>query len=167
MPFQWEMQPGTPKDPPKEEILPPLSPPPAVLSIGLPKPCIHDVEEPKISIKSRLKFWKHIKKIQEIKKLGQERFKGNSNNVNASNGSDNKSESFEFCSTDGEFIVSPRNSSLSSSSSSSSSLVLSFSNGRSRKSSRIGSPARDSIQGINGCSPWNFSSILVYVAKRV
>ncbi|KAK3221515.1 hypothetical protein Dsin_008540 [Dipteronia sinensis] len=30
VPFKWEMQLGTPKDPPTEDILPPLSPPPAV-----------------------------------------------------------------------------------------------------------------------------------------
>ncbi|KAF4352948.1 hypothetical protein F8388_008369 [Cannabis sativa] len=46
IPFEWEMQPGTPKDPPKEEALPPLSPPPAVLSLGLPKPCIiHNIQD--------------------------------------------------------------------------------------------------------------------------
>lgn len=39
VPFQWEMQPGTPKDPSLiEAVPPPISPPPAVLSLGLPKP---------------------------------------------------------------------------------------------------------------------------------
>ncbi|KAJ6355433.1 hypothetical protein OIU77_005928 [Salix suchowensis] len=44
VPFQWEMQPGTPRDPPREEIIPALSPPPAMLSLGLRKPC-RDMEE--------------------------------------------------------------------------------------------------------------------------
>ncbi|EEF29292.1 uncharacterized protein LOC112536885 [Ricinus communis] len=173
VPFQWEMQPGTAKDPPQEEVLPPLSPPPAVLSLGLPKPCIHDLEEPKVSIKSKLKFWKHIRKIQGSKKGPQGFLQRNNNNqniVNVNNGSDcKKFESFEFCSSDGEFMVSPRNSSFSSSfsSSSSSSSALSLTKGHSKKSSRLEGPARDSLQGINGCSPWKFNSFLVYVARRV
>ncbi|CAI0393984.1 unnamed protein product [Linum tenue] len=40
VPFNWETQPGTPKNPPKEEAIPPISPPPAVLSLSLPKPSI-------------------------------------------------------------------------------------------------------------------------------
>lgn len=40
VPFQWEMQPGTPKsNPPLTEVIPPpISPPPAVLSLGFSKP---------------------------------------------------------------------------------------------------------------------------------
>ncbi|KAJ9141394.1 hypothetical protein P3X46_031934 [Hevea brasiliensis] len=157
VPFQWEMQPGTPKDPPKEEIIPPLSPPPAVLSLGLPKPCIGIDQEPsKFSLRSRLKFWKHIKKTKRGSRLG-------SRSENAAGVSDTF-ERFEFCSSDGEFMMrnSPRNSSTSSSSSS-----LSSSNGHYIQSSRSESPARDSMQGIYACSPWNFTSILVSVARRV
>ncbi|KAF2309454.1 hypothetical protein GH714_002692 [Hevea brasiliensis] len=95
VPFQWEMQPGTPKDPPKEEIIPPLSPPPAVLSLGLPKPCIGIDQEPsKFSLRSRLKFWKHIKKTKRGSRLG-------SRSENAAGVSDTF-ERFEFCRTDGE-----------------------------------------------------------------
>ncbi|KAL3575110.1 hypothetical protein D5086_023211 [Populus alba] len=54
VPFKWEMQPGTPKDPSKEEIIPPIRPPPALLGIGLPKPCI-DIKEPKTSMRSRFR----------------------------------------------------------------------------------------------------------------
>ncbi|KAL0646813.1 hypothetical protein Bca4012_045104 [Brassica carinata] len=32
VPFKWEMQPGTPINPPPEEIVPPITPPPAHLS---------------------------------------------------------------------------------------------------------------------------------------
>ncbi|XWS73238.1 hypothetical protein CRYUN_Cryun02cG0110700 [Craigia yunnanensis] len=117
-PFNWEMQPGTPKEPQKEDILPPISPPPAVLSLGLPKPCIN-IEEPKPSMKLRT-----------------------------------------FSSDDGEFMASPRISSSSSSSS------FSISNGLSFRSSRLPNPSRDlSLDRHYGCSPLNFSSILVRVSR--
>ncbi|CAH8279996.1 unnamed protein product [Arabidopsis lyrata] len=40
VPFKWEMQPGTPINPPPEEIIRPITPPPAFLSLGFPKPSI-------------------------------------------------------------------------------------------------------------------------------
>ncbi|CAN1167340.1 hypothetical protein LINPERPRIM_LOCUS34733 [Linum perenne] len=41
VPFNWETQPGTPKnDNRKEESIPPIGLPPAVLSLSLPKPCV-------------------------------------------------------------------------------------------------------------------------------
>ncbi|CAK7337572.1 unnamed protein product [Dovyalis caffra] len=158
VPFKWEMQPGTPKDPPKEEIIPPLSPPPAVLSLGLPKPCI-DIEEQKFSMRSRFKFWKHTKKNKRNKK-SQQRSEGN--NIKNTNDESDKLERFEFYSSDGDFMASsPRNSSFSSSSS------LSFSHGHSRQLSRIEStPARDSMQEPHGCIPWDFTAVLVSVARR-
>ncbi|GAV89664.1 hypothetical protein CFOL_v3_33078 [Cephalotus follicularis] len=67
VPFKWEMQPGTPKHPPKEDTMQPLIPPPALLSLGLPKPRINN-EEPKASMKTRLMFWKHSKKRHKMKK---------------------------------------------------------------------------------------------------
>ncbi|XP_050219740.1 uncharacterized protein LOC126670118 [Mercurialis annua] len=158
VPFQWEMQPGTPKDPPKSEILPPLSPPPAVVSLGFPKPCIHDMDQEehfKFSIKSKLKFLKFIKKNFRRNKKGQEII-FNKNGIDDHN---SKFESFEFSSSnDGDFMGSSRNSSFSSSSSSSSSSALSLSKSNSKDSI---------VHEINGCSPWNFNSILVFVAKRV
>ncbi|KAB1204255.1 hypothetical protein CJ030_MR8G016434 [Morella rubra] len=62
VPFQWEMQPGTPKHPQKEDVMPPLSPPPAVLSLGLPKPCI---EQPKAQTWPRLRFWNKTRKAKK------------------------------------------------------------------------------------------------------
>ncbi|KAA8535598.1 hypothetical protein F0562_030601 [Nyssa sinensis] len=53
VPFEWEKQPGTPKNPPEEEVIPPISPPPAVQSLALPKP---SVNQPKGSTKSRTQF---------------------------------------------------------------------------------------------------------------
>ena len=116
VPFNWEMQPGTPLNPPKEEVIPPISPPPAVLSLGLPKPCIdqHPLSnKPPTSPLHRLKFWtKKCKKNKQRKNNFQ-------HNVNVIGESD-KFDKVEFCSSDSEFMASsnsPRNSSSSSSSS--------------------------------------------------
>ncbi|XVE98768.1 hypothetical protein REPUB_Repub03eG0137300 [Reevesia pubescens] len=153
IPFNWEMQPGTPKEPQKEDILPPISPPPAVLSLGLPKPCIN-IEEPKPLMKLRFKFWKQGKKNHGNRKLHQA--KGDNLEVIES-----KYSNYEMCSSDdGEFMGSPRISSSSSSSS------FSFSNGLSFRSSRLPSPSRElSLDRHYGCSPLNFSSILVRVQR--
>ncbi|XP_015887184.3 uncharacterized protein LOC107421988 [Ziziphus jujuba] len=159
IPFEWEMQPGTPKDPPKEEALPPLSPPPAVISLGLPKPCILNLE-PKTPSRSiwLIRFWKKCKKNKH--KISS-KFE---NNVGGDLQSDNKYyEKEEFCGSDHEFMASQRHSSTSSSSS-----PMSFSNGFDMESSsRMRSPARDSFRRPLSCSPWNFSAIMVSNAKRV
>ncbi|XWS28105.1 hypothetical protein CRYUN_Cryun25bG0036800 [Craigia yunnanensis] len=157
IPFNWEMQPGTPKEPHEEDILPPISPPPAVLSLGLPKPCIN-IEAPKPSMKLRFKFWKQGKKNHGNKKLDQAGSKGNNLDLTESV----KYSNYEMCSSDdGEFMASPR---LSSSSSSSS---FSFSNGLSSRSSRLPNPSRpdSSLDRHYGCSPLNFSSILDRVSR--
>lgn len=162
VPFKWEMQPGIPKDPPKEVILPPLSPPPTVLSLGCPKPCINANEPPRVSLRSRLMFWKRGKQNQT--------FKNNSNNKKAeaaNNGIclDNLFASDQFYNSDGDedFMAS----------SSSSSESLSFSNVLSSHSSRLQSPARESIDHhhhhqhhLSGCSPLNLSSVVARVTKR-
>ncbi|CAN4111777.1 unnamed protein product [Withania somnifera] len=73
VPFQWERQPGTPKNPPKEDvnINTPLSPPPSFQSLGLPKPCFDDHHEPQQS--KRLKVWlsKKIKELHPLKTFGK------------------------------------------------------------------------------------------------
>lgn len=154
VPFEWEMQPGTPKEPPKEEVLPPLSPPPAVISLGLPKPSINEEpSKPPMSRPLRLKFWKRSKKYKSKESGGG----GESHSKHV----DHK---LEFCSSDREFMASPpRNSSSSSSSS------LSFSKGFYRDaSSRLQSPAREPLRRpALSCSPWNVSAILVSIARRV
>lgn len=163
IPFQWEMQPGTPKNPPpKEEALPPLSPPPAVLSLGLPKPCISDMEPFKPRRRLIIRFWKKIRKNDHLLKITNKKSDQNINVLN--DASDYKDETFEFCSSDCEFMSSSpaRNSSSSSSSS------LSFSNGLSRQSSRLHSPAwHPPSRSTLNCSPWNISNVLVSLAKRV
>ncbi|GMI84206.1 hypothetical protein HRI_002089900 [Hibiscus trionum] len=144
IPFNWEMQPGTPKQPQKEDILPPISPPPALLSLGLPKPRIDIIHEHKPSItKLRLfKFWKQVK-----------RSRGNNKNIDQAAPADNYLSDKYYSSRemsssdDGEFMAaSARISSFSSSSS------FSFSNGSSDPS--IGS----SVNRYYGCGPLNFSS---------
>ncbi|CAE6176556.1 unnamed protein product [Arabidopsis arenosa] len=66
IPFKWEMQPGTPINTQPQEDVPPLSPPPAMLSLGLPKPSISiSIEEPKnfvfpAKLKLKLRNWKHL-----------------------------------------------------------------------------------------------------------
>ncbi|KAJ6914167.1 hypothetical protein NC651_016429 [Populus alba x Populus x berolinensis] len=140
VPFKWEMQPGTPKDPSKEDIIPPIRPPPALLGIGLPTPCI-DIKEPKTSMRSRFRFWfwKHIKKNKRNEKPNHG--SQGSDIINAND----ESDKFE-----------------------SSSSSLYFSNGHSRKLSRIfeSASARDSMQKPRGCIPWNSTAGLISVAKR-
>lgn len=63
VPFKWEMQPGTPINTHTVKTVPPLSPPPAMLSLGFPKPSI-SVEEPKHYVfpaKLKLRKWKYIR----------------------------------------------------------------------------------------------------------
>ncbi|WJX91088.1 hypothetical protein P8452_72914 [Trifolium repens] len=47
VPFKWEMQPGIAKESSPKEVLPPLTPPPKFLSLGLPKPSILEAKKPR------------------------------------------------------------------------------------------------------------------------
>lgn len=60
VPFKWEMQPGIPINPPPEEIVPPITPPPAFRSLGLPKPSISVVGESnnRSLFPANLKLWR-------------------------------------------------------------------------------------------------------------
>ncbi|KAM0967051.1 hypothetical protein ACFX1X_023051 [Malus domestica] len=156
VPFDWEMQPGTPRNPPKEEAIPPISPPPAVLSLGLPKPCIdqqlHTNNKPPTSPLHRVKFWSKKSKTKKQRK----------NNLQHNGGLD-KFDKVEFCSSDSEFMASsssPRNSSSSS--------LSSFSFSKGQCSSLRSTPARDSFtsSGHFSCSPWKLSSFLTSAARR-
>ncbi|KAF3452783.1 hypothetical protein FNV43_RR03216 [Rhamnella rubrinervis] len=157
VPFQWEMQPGTPKDPPKEEVLPPLSPPPAVISLGLPKPCIsEEPSKPPTSSPLWFRFWRRSKKNKSKENGG------------GGESDDKDDQKVEFCSSDCEFMASPSPSVRNWSSSSSSS--LSFSNGiyKDSSSSRLRSPSRESLRRpAVTCSPWNVTAILGTIAGRV
>lgn len=123
VPFKWETQPGTPKDPPPQDLLPPLSPPPAVLSLGVPKPCINQ-PKPRPRLRLRLRFWKRIMKSRDGRRAAE------ATTIEYSNGDpfchNDKLETFSFLSSDCEFMASPRDSMSSSTTSSSSSSPSSF-----------------------------------------
>ncbi|KAG6649149.1 hypothetical protein CIPAW_07G192600 [Carya illinoinensis] len=94
VPFKWEMQPGTPKDPPKDEGIPPLIPPPAVLSLGLPKPCI-EVQPNKAKTWPRIRFWNKSKKN---KQRSEDHVKAGPRRCHDYTTGSDKFERFEFCS---------------------------------------------------------------------
>ncbi|KAD3068104.1 hypothetical protein E3N88_35984 [Mikania micrantha] len=50
VPFDWEMQPGTPKKRPQEEIIPPPTPPPAMQSLAFSRPNTDLFEKGKLRI---------------------------------------------------------------------------------------------------------------------
>ncbi|KAK7329783.1 hypothetical protein VNO77_23962 [Canavalia gladiata] len=141
VPFKWEMQPGIAKEQPEEE-LPPLTPPPALLSLGLPKPCI---PEPKPSNRSWLLFWKKKVKFGKTNKA-QYCFHQDVADLDVLSTLD--------CSSDSESIASPRGSSFSSLSSMSS----------------IKSPTpTGQVYGrpfTLGCLPLHISRLLVSIARR-
>ncbi|KAI3701694.1 hypothetical protein L6452_26956 [Arctium lappa] len=60
VPFKWEMQPGTPKNPPQVEVIPPPTPPPAVQSLSLPRPKVDDDSNDLLSW--RFWSWKRLRK---------------------------------------------------------------------------------------------------------
>ncbi|CAA3018971.1 Hypothetical predicted protein [Olea europaea subsp. europaea] len=104
IPFKWEMQPGTPKNAPENDVIPPPSPPPAVQSLALPwptPPCTCGEEKTKSSKWSRVWFWIKIKKM----------IKQNENVQELSFRYDHK---MEFCKPDKEFDAFLRSSSSSS-----------------------------------------------------
>ena len=158
VPFTWEKQPGKSKSPPGTEVVPPIRAPPAVLSLGLPKPRIEEQKSSTDSMASKVSrvwFWKKSKKNDRLRKK---------KHINNGYGRDlGRSENLEVLyNSDVEFVDSSP-CSLSSSSFSSSSI-----NGdHSLPSSRIDSPASDLVYGPFSCSPWNISAIMICIAKRV
>lgn len=145
VPFKWEMQPGVAKERPKDD-LPPLSPPPALRSLGLPKPCIPD---PKPSTRSRLRFWKKRVKRGKSKKPSQVCFQ------------EEDVSGLDMlvrldCSSDSESVESSRGSSFSSWSS------MSF----------MKSPTKTTLREVYGrsltlgCFPMHVSRVFVSIARR-
>ncbi|CAJ1941840.1 unnamed protein product [Sphenostylis stenocarpa] len=145
VPFKWEMQPGIAKEQPKDD-LPPLSPPPALLSLGLPKPCIPD---PKPSTRSRLRFWKKRVKRGKNRKSSQDCF-----HEEDVIGLDMLARL--DCSSDSESVASSRGSSFSSWSS------MSF----------MKSPSTTTMREVYGrpltfgCFPMHVSRVFVSIARR-
>ncbi|KAK8515578.1 hypothetical protein V6N13_139450 [Hibiscus sabdariffa] len=148
IPFNWEMQPGTPKQPQKEDTLPPISPPPALLSLDFPKPCIDIINERKPSSMMKLRVFKFWKQITRNRKNNKNLDQVTSTGIRRHDKYHSSREMTSF--DDGEFVTaSSRVSSFSSSSS------FSFSNGSSDPS--IGS----SLNRYYGCGPLNFSSFRI------
>lgn len=149
IPFQWEMQPGMAKDPPREEAIPPLSPPPAILSLGLPKPCINEdptAHKPLYHKLRLVKVW-----IKRCKKTASRvRVSSDQRNHNK----DERSECKSPCS------------SRSSSSSLYSSSLLSFSDGISREQSPAWDPPNNR-EAVISCSPWSLSHVFVRLGRKV
>lgn len=129
MPFKWEMQPGKAKNPPRKDVIPPPSPPPAVQNRYLAKhnrlPKLQSYKESS-SLSSKLRFWKkRSKKNIHVIKIDERR--------DVRDGV-HKYETIEFGDSDGELTGSGNDSRSSPTSSSSS-------NGNSSlHQSRFGSP---------------------------
>ncbi|TKY54567.1 hypothetical protein E2542_SST18979 [Spatholobus suberectus] len=141
VPFKWEMQPGIAKEQPKE-YLPPLSPPPALLNLGLPKPCIPD---PKPSTRSRLRFWRKRVKRGKSKRT-QDCFHEDVTGLDILARLD--------CSSDSESVASSRGSSFSSWSS------MSFMKSPTTTIREVyGRP-------LTGCFPMHVSRVFVSIARR-
>ncbi|KAE9602426.1 hypothetical protein Lal_00050245 [Lupinus albus] len=148
------MQLGIAKESAKE-YLPPLTLPPGLLSLKLPKPCIN-LHHPKSSPKSRLKFWN--------KKTKHGKGKKHQENTNE--------EFFGFdmfsrldCSSDSESMSSPRGSSFSQSSSF---LIM-----KGRPSLQSSTSSESPINEVHrrrsfslGCISMHIPRFLVSIAKR-
>ncbi|KAI3496190.1 hypothetical protein L1887_38544 [Cichorium endivia] len=67
VPFKWEMQPGTPKNPPQVEVIPPPTPPPAVQSLAIPRPKLVDSGS-KDLFSWRFWSWKKLSKNLRLQK---------------------------------------------------------------------------------------------------
>lgn len=151
VPFKWEKQPGTPKNPPRKDVVPPPAPPPAVQSLGLPRPCVNQLKDAKFS-RSRIWFWKKRKE----KEKGERGYNSNSAHIASV-----RSERFDFGNSDGEFIGSPVDRSRSYSSSSSPS---SSSNGYHLQLSRF---KKDRQVLPFYCTPWSLTDIIDRIQRRV
>ncbi|KAK1399811.1 putative OSBP(Oxysterol binding protein)-related protein 4B [Heracleum sosnowskyi] len=162
VPFNWETQPGTPKIPRQEEVIPPPTPPPGSQKIFPPlKQCADYLsKEDSNHAMHKLWFWrKHWKKQQTHKDFGRRCHAGQVLTSNL------KSRKFDdqFADFGGEFRGWVDDSSISDSKSSSSS------NGTLHQSKDDDHEPRSDDHGVHkpfGCSPWNMTGIMVRVVKR-
>lgn len=153
VPFQWEKQPGTPKNPPNEDVVPPLSPPPSIQSLGLPKPCFINTDDDEPQESKSLKVWlsnKINKKLHQLKTFGKSH-----QNSELMHGSDVVGP----CDSDGEFVASSFKNSTSSSSSSSS--TDSYNSNRQEREKSLGR-RRDMMEV---CSPWDVTEMVGIIAR--
>lgn len=175
VPFQWERQPGAPKHPPKQDAIPTLSPPPAILSMSLPKPCIAvDDHEERAKRWIPVNIWRKIRKHRRnksIEEIGLGKKSSDDNIIDGGVQGSNKFENLDFWScSDGDPMLSscsPRNSSSSSMSS------VSFSNGpcvhnvNDASGKQCPGKSNNSAHEAKRCFPFKFGAILVYATKRI
>lgn len=161
VPFNWETQPGTPKNPRREEVIPPPTPPPGSQSFFPPVKHYADHLSKEDSNYSMHKLWfwrKHWKKQQTHKDFGRRWHAGQvpSSNLRSKTCDDR----FDYFG--GEFSGWVDDSSISESKSSTSS------NGsmhQSKDGREHNSDDREVLKPF-GCSPWNMNGIMVRVVKR-
>lgn len=160
VPFNWETQPGTPKNPRREEVIPPPTPPPGSLSFFPMKHCADRLsKEDSNHAVHKLWFWrKHWKKQQTHKDFERRYHAGQ---VLSSNLESKKSDD-QFADFGGVFRGWVDDSSISESKSSSSS------NGfmQQPKDEREHNSDDHGVHKPFGCSPWNMTGIMVRVVKR-
>ncbi|MFS7935961.1 hypothetical protein Hanom_Chr05g00409741 [Helianthus anomalus] len=70
VPFDWEMQPGTPKHRPREEVIPPPTPPPAMQSLALSRHNADLYGEPTRE-STPWRFWPWKKRLSKIIQRGR------------------------------------------------------------------------------------------------
>lgn len=162
VPFNWETQPGTPKNPRREEVIPPPTPPPGSQTFFPPiKNCAdHLSKEDSSHSMHKLWFWrKHWKKQQTHKDFGRRCHAGQALSPNLKC----KKSDDRFADFGGEFGGwFDEYSSISESKSSSSS------NG-SMHQLKDDCDHNSDDHGVHkpfGCSPWNMTGIMVRVVKR-
>lgn len=153
VPFQWEMLPGTPKNdniddiiPPHEAVVPPpISPPPAALGRGLPKPFFVGRRPSRYPL------------------FGSWRKQSNSKAKKYSSLDKSFDQRFRSCGSDGcDFMESPTKTTSSSSSFSSSS----FSSSSISKDPPL--PAAESSgRWQPGCGPWSINTIKIAIGRRL
>ncbi|KAL0404609.1 UNVERIFIED_CONTAM: hypothetical protein Sradi_2101700 [Sesamum radiatum] len=148
VPFRWEMQPGTPKTTPEDDLIPPPSPPPAVQSLALPQPRLHVAGEPSNdSAWKRAWIWmKRNYRGKKSEKMQREiSFRYN--------------EKRELCSSNEELDAYFRRSASVSSLSSVAPL--------SKEGWRVSRIRRSFQGGYSSCGPWSRKDILVFVRRKL
>ncbi|CAN1165624.1 hypothetical protein LINPERPRIM_LOCUS33840 [Linum perenne] len=193
VPFNWETQPGTPKNIPKEDSIPPINPPPAILSLALPKPSFLITSDRRAAAGSNAKklklLWKFLiggKGTGKRRARYTHRHPHPQPQVRSLNNVDNSRTLGSGMSWDsvGTGDLVPNSSSPGGRNSSFSSSVLSHSSSNDEEDcSRLSTSNSDSsgIRSINsnrgsndhhyhrGCGggPWNFNSVLVCVSGKI
>ncbi|CAH2069637.1 unnamed protein product [Thlaspi arvense] len=115
VPFKWEMQPGTPINPPPEETVPPITPPPAFLSRSLTIPSLGESNKhSRFPANLKLWKWKNLRKKCFSRWSNQSMFSRDCKNARHDDSS--SCGELEKCEESDDYRVSSSSSSSSSSS---------------------------------------------------